>query len=426
MSPRLGKTREAGEHLARWRPKRALICCPLIVAPLWEAQLEPYELGPIVNLYSGPLQERLGRLSTDGIAIANYDVLRSCVDVLIGWRPTALIGDESHLLKSPSAKRARAFRRLAWRADYVRLLTGTPTPNHYGDLWGQMVALDKTEWGTSYERFAQRYLIRDSMFPSVVLGHRNVDELQARMLRYTTIVRRDDAFGPDTWQTVTRTVQMPPKAQHLYDKLVRDWLLHEHNVEAAHVLKRLVRLQQLASGYLPNEDGEVLELHDAKVEAVLADLDEIVESGEKAVVFHRFRWEGERYAREIAARFPDTGLVVINGDTAVALRAALLEAFRASEGPVVAVVQTQSGGVGISFATATHALFVSRGFSFTDDEQARDRIYAPKARRCVTYYECGGTVDEYISAVLGTKQNVHEAVVRADIEALAYGFIRKR
>lgn len=356
----------------------------------------------------------------------NDDVLAAMVEDVKKWRPDALIVDEAHRHKSPSAKRARAMRRLAWGTPWVRLLTGTPTPNHLGDIWGQMSALDPEEWGKSYEKFAGRYLIRDSMFPSKVLGYRFEDELQARMLRYASIVRREDVFGPDTWQIVRRRIPLPPKARAAYNDLVTRWsteVSSEGTVNADHILKRLTRLQQLAAGYLPTEEGDVVEVHRAKVDAVLADLGEIAEAGEKAVLFHRFRWEGEKYLESIGKSVP---CIRIDGSVSAGLRDRAVNYFAGHVGAMVAVVQTQSGGVGISFATAQHALFTSRGFSFTDDEQARDRIYKPGARRVVTYYEAENTVDDYIANVLAQKANVHDAVRHADWRTMAFGERKKK
>ena len=422
-SPRLGKSRVIVESLPLWGARRVLVACPLIVAPQWAKWLESAGFR-VIDLYSGTRAARLSRLHGEGVAVANYDILQALGDDLVGWGPTAVVGDESHLLKGVRTRRAKVFRRLAWRATFVRLLTGTPTPNHYGDLWGQLVALDPSDWGKSFERFAQRYLIRDTMFRNRVLGHRNTDELQARVLKYASIIRREDAFGPDDWQTVVRKVNLPPRIRRDYDTLAKTWLLElpEGEVTADHVLKRLVRLQQFTSVYLPLEHGTYKEIHNAKVEAVLADLEEIVESGEKAVIFHRFRWENATYLRECQGRF---GSIVasISGDTAPQERAALIDEFNNAEGPRIMVVQIQAGGVGISLASATHALFVSRGFSFSEDEQARDRIYRPGARRCVTYYECEKTVDKFISTVLERKGFVHEAVTNADHRALAFGYI---
>jgi len=425
-SPRLGKTRLATEELSRLPdepPLRGLVVCPLVVAPQWENELDAAGL---LNfpLYSGTRNARRERLFGPGIGIINDDVLADLYQELARWGPDALVGDESHRYKTPGSKRGKAFRKLAWQTPWVRILTGTPTPNHYGDLWGQMVALDPEAWGKSYERFAQRYLIRDYMFPSRVLGYRNLAELQEKMLRYASVIRREDVFGPDSWQIVRRSVTLPPAARHIYNTMAQRWFYADSDwtASADHVLTRLTRLQQITSGYLPNDEGEAMPVHTAKLDAVMADLDEIVQAGEKAVIFHRFRWEGEHYQREAQRICPVTWR--ISGDTPAGDRAAIIERFRDADGSRVAVVQTQAGGLGISFATATHAMFVSRGFSFTDDEQARDRVYSPGARRVATYYEASNTVDEYISRVLAFKQDVHQAIRNADREELVFG--RKR
>lgn len=394
--------------------------CPLVVGPWWASELGKGGFATL-NLFDKPLKACKGLLrGFQGAVIVNFDRLADLYDELEAWKASAMVGDESHLIKSPSAQRARAFRRLAWRCPWVRLLTGTAAPNHYGDLWGQLSALDAKEWGKTFGKFAGQYLIRHPMFPSQVVGYRNLKELRERMLPYVSTVRREDVFGPDTWQVVARSVDLPPKARELYNNLATDWMAEYEGgqVSADHVLKRLTRLQQVAAGYVPNDDGVIMDVHTAKIDAVVGDLEEIFESGEKAVLFHRFRWEGEHYERAIK----HLGTVYrISGDTPVRDRDTIVSCMRDVAGGAVAVVQVQSGGVGISFAEATHALFVSRGFSYSDDQQARDRIYKPGARRVVSYYTCKRTVDEYIATVLNSKQNVHEAVAHMDIRAMAYG-----
>ena len=53
------------------------------------------------------------------------------------------------------------------------------------------------------------------------------------------------------------------------------------------------------------------------------------------------------------------------------------------DGAAIAVIQTQSGGIARSLATAKHVMFASRGFSFVNEEQARDRVFAPGVPRVV-------------------------------------------
>lgn len=467
---RTGKTRAAIESLARavkpFGIERGIIVSPTAFAAEWADQLEEFGF-PVVRGYAMSITEMLKSLPRHGILVLNQDKIggpstRLCTsckhpkkqhkngakcecgqcdryrltsvkitDVLLRWGPHAYIRDESHRDKDPQSEMGKASRRIARGSKWVRLLTGTPSPNHYGDLWGQMVSVAPSDFGT-WSEFRQRYLICDSMFPSRVLGHINVDELQGKLLRHAAFVRRDDVFGPDSWNVTVRNVEMPSRALQMYEKLAKEWILGgepealEIDVRADHILKRLIRLQQLTSGFLPDELGQIHEIHDCKVAYVMADLDEIFASGEKAVIFHKFRWEAQTYRDRIAREFPKVRAFSINGDTSASARIAVERAFNAHEGPAIIVAQTQSANLGLSFAEAAHALFVSQLFSHTDEEQARDRIFKPGHARSVAYYRCPDTVDDFIADVIDSKQPIHHAVMHADRETMAFGRIQRR
>ena len=165
----------------------------------------------------------------------------------------------------------------------------------------------------------------------------------------------------------------------------------------------------------------------AQRDAILSDLERIVEDGEKAVIFHRFTAEGRALAADIEKTFAGRAEVLkIDGSTPPKARDDVYTTVEQSNAPVVAVIQTQSGGIARSLARAQHVMFASRGFSFVEEEQARDRVYAPGERRIVYDYVAEGTIDEYIADILRTKQNIHEAVRNVDREQIVFGPRLKR
>jgi hypothetical protein len=424
-SPRLGKSLPALAGLADHYEGRALITCPLVACSQWATLVEAAGL-PVLPHYRRSTADTAAALlkRPQGVLILNDDKLPWLVEEIKKWNPTAIIGDESHRFAGVTAKRARAFRRLAWQATWVRILTGTPVPNHYGSLWGQGVALDREAWGTSYERYATRFLIRDAMFPSRVLGYQNEPELFELIRRFATIKRREDVFGPDTWQTVRRDLTLPPAAARVYEKLAKDWILDvPFDLEATNTLARMMRLHQVTSGFLRDDatGGTLHELHAVKREAIVGDLEEVVASDEKAVVFHQFTPEGHALYADIGRAFPNIPVLKIDGDTPTLARDLVYDTIERHPGAAVAVVQTQSGGIARSFAQAKHVLFASRGFSFVGEEQARDRVYAPGAVRVVYDYVCAGTIDEYILDVLTNKYEIHSAIRNADRHNIVFG-----
>lgn len=444
-STRIGKTFTDIALDLVWRKHKgvhkSLVTSLLTACPQWHGWLEDAGLTvyPAYRMSSDRIRAALKTKEwNDGVLLINDDKLPRVVEELIRWEADALHVDESHRFRGVSTKRGRAMRRLAWRAHFVRLLSGTPTPNHYGDLWGQMVALSREDWGASYSSFIQRFLVVDAMFPGRVLAHKNVDELQALLLRWADIVRREDIFGPDHWQEIERTVEMPESCWRLYHKLAREWILDEPELETANVLVRMLRLQQIACGFLPDSSraGEEVELHTATIDACMADLCEVIACDEKAVVYHRFTREGTVLRDRLDAlynhngRFAEVDVVEINGSIPVQKRQDAIERFARPGRPAVAVVQVQSGGTGISFAEANHVMFLSEMFNLDDDLQARDRAYkqvgGKAIPRTITRYRVAGTVHDYIAEVKDSKMTVHEALRNADRTALVYGTIRRR
>jgi SNF2 family DNA or RNA helicase len=434
--PRLGKTYAALASYARTRDKRGvrrlIVVAPLGVCPMWQRVAAEYEIRT-VDLYSqigrAKKEARIAEAfeDPDVALVCNYETAVNYEPGLLGARPEYLILDEAHYMMGVSSNRGRACRRLALGTRFVRELTGTPAPNHYGDLWGQLTALDPKVFGKYFTHFAREYLIMDSYGGyDRVIGFRNEEALRAKINRFVSIVRREDVFGPDTYQTIVRDLELPAEAQTLYKRLAKEWVLNDPtfgDIEAPQILKRLIRLQQLSSGYLVNEEHERIDVHRAKIDAVLADLDDIRTAKEKAVIFHRFIWEGQRYVEELTKA--GHTVVGISGKTPVHERAEIMERFRKCQKSMVVVIQPKAAGIGTSFATATHALFVSESFSWAEDKQAMDRIYEPGAVRVVTRYRAKGTIDNFIGRVLGTKGSIAAAVRNADREELIYGLIRR-
>lgn len=421
-SPRTGKSLCSADGLKACGYPTGVIVAPLTVTPQWDRLMT--DMGSQTfcgyGVSAKKAREAIAALKRagKGILILSDSILHAVVEDLLKLPPGALIIDESHRFAGVSTRRGRAMRRLAWKSGWVRLLSGTPVPNHAGNLWGQMVALDKEKWGRSYEKFANRFLIRDAMFPSRVLGTRNEDELQTMLLSDASIVRREDIFGPDTYQVVIREVDLPPEARKLYDRMAKEWVLDEYDLDADNVVVRLMRLAQIAAGFIKLPDGTYSQIHSVKIDACLADLDEIDVSNEKAVVFHRFRPEGAALAHAIRAQYGYD--LVINGDTPVQERDHVYDSIERNPRGI-AVCQTVAGGIGRSFAEASHGMFLSSDYSFGQYEQAKDRIYKPGEVRVITLYQANRTVDKSIYKAVMNKQDIHEVVRNADRYELVFG-----
>jgi hypothetical protein len=443
--PRCGKTRAAAKSLAKiWKYagfKRGIIAAPKRVCAMWADIMAELDFAPVLAGQKMPAKAIARELACgfQGIIVLSEDVLRlrvtksyTLLDRLVQWQPDAYIRDESHNDGDPGSARSKCSQKLSRVSRWYRALTGTPAPNHYGNLWPQLHAVDPATWHPTYSAFRSEFLIADTTYPTKIIGHVNVDKLQAMILKAATTVTREEIFGKDSWIENRCLVDLPKDAQCVYDRMVKEWLLTREqdgaDVRGDHTLTRMLRLQEIASGYLSDAaTGTRVDLHTAKVDAVLEDLTQIVAQGEKAVVYHRFTWEAETYMSRITAELGKKARIyAINGSTSDREANAIWREKFLVPGPAIIIVQVRSGGTGISLASAQHALFVSLGFGFaTEWEQPRDRIFTPGRASTVTQYLARGTVDEYIAATLAAKKSVHDSVMHVSIMELAYGRIKR-
>jgi len=423
-APRLGKTRMAIEYLKAWRPSSCLITAPKTVCPFWIEEARSQGI-TVIDGFSGTIKNtvRLLRAFPDRWMVINDNRLAEILKAMPKLTVEALIADESHRFKSVSSARGKAYRKMAKRARYVRILTGTPTLNNYANLWGQMMPFDEGDWFSSFQKFEHRHLICDQMYRSKVLGYRNLLELEAKLKKWATIVKREEVFGGDQYQFVERKVFLPPKIMTLYRKLAQEWIveLNGQTVNGTHGLTRFLRFQQITSGFVNTENG-LQDVHTAKIDAVCEDLEEIVESGEKAVIFCKYTWEVETYEREVKDRLK-CKVVVIQGSTPIPKRQEAILLVNTSKEPVVCIAQIQAASTGISLEGATHALFASETFSYAEQTQATDRIYSPGKNKCVTYYRVPNTIDMYIAKTLELKKNVGETIQNQKLEDILLGGI---
>jgi SNF2 family DNA or RNA helicase len=427
--PRLGKTLVGVLWREQIKARITLVVAPLVVCPDWVSLFQANGVDFIFLLYKVSPRRAIDAIravkahSGHSVLVVNYDKLPKLVEQLLKLGIDALILDESHYIKGPSSSRGRAARRLARACPSVRLLTGTVAPNGPGDLWGQFACIDAALWGASFTAYKKRHLIVDQFMYDRVVGVQDAKKLQSMVDSCSSSYRREDVFGPDQWQTVTRAFDLEPRARKLYATIVKDWVLEQekdgHQLSMTHTLSRMKRLQQLTSGYLPDELGNPILIHTNKIDLVMEDLNEILLAGEKAVIFHQFRWEGEQYAERCRAE----GYTVhrISGDTPSERRTEQISEFANCSAASVFIIQTAAGGIGISLASATHCLFVSQSYSFDVEQQARDRIFSPGKSRCVTKYTANRTIDQYIAATLETKGDFNDAISRSSIDSIAFG-----
>lgn len=160
FKPGLGKSATALQTLKQAGCAKILIVCPAIVRDTW---MEQFELWWSKAAHEVEILEtgKAARESTAPIQVVSYELLDQVQP--LDWH--AVIFDESHYLKTPSASRSKAAARIlaSLSKDAYRLfLTGTPIANEPIDLHNQVNLLWPGLFGELYD-FKKAYcLSRDN------------------------------------------------------------------------------------------------------------------------------------------------------------------------------------------------------------------------------------------------------------------------
>ena len=169
-----GKTKIALDVARNRKHKQILVICPRAVIQVWGQELETHAPGEwrflgLEGDGSTTVKDRRDALQralmsrSPFLAAINYEATwrEPINDLLLNpehldqW--PLLVLDESHRVKSPSAKQARFAAKIP--AEQILALTGTPMPHSPLDLYGQYRVLDPGIFGTSFGRFKSQYAV---------------------------------------------------------------------------------------------------------------------------------------------------------------------------------------------------------------------------------------------------------------------------
>jgi len=424
-----GKTLAALELLSRWRCDDVLVLCPKSVVPVWPEEVAKHRpmRWRVTCLDQNGSAKRLKRFLADRkirdrrhrLTVTNYEAILN--DRLFAAfkraRFDCAVWDESHRIKAPGGKISRRCSQLCDRVPRRLALTGTPAPHSPLDLYAQFRALDKRVFGTSFAAFRSRYAVMGGFEGREVVAYQNLEELHSRMAEFTFRVRAGEVLALPPQTEVVRYCTLGDRAEAVYGELEADFLveLQEGRLRVPNALAKLLRLQQITSGYLPVEDerGEtrVARVGEEKKKLfaeVLEDLrcstDDEGSAQSPVVVFARFLHDLDD-ARDVGESL-GYRVAELSG------RRNDLELWQKCRADLLAV-QTRAGSLGIDLTRARYAVFYSLGFSLGDHRQAIARLHRPGQRHSVTfvYLLARGTVDEIILRAVRKRAQVVDYVI---------------
>lgn len=420
----------AGAGYQMGKVERLLIVAPTSVVAVWPKELQEYaKFKYTCKTLLGEKKQRIKQI--DDLLKFPFKALKvAVINYESTWRPEILeklkefdadmvIADESQRIKTYDAAQSKAMHELGDQARYKLILSGTPVQTAAIDIWSQYRFLDKSVFGDNFFKFRGRYAIMGGYGNKKIVGYRDLEGLIKKEHSIAFRVTKDEALDLPEQTFEVRKIQFSQKERNLYERIKKDSYAELDgggHITATTVLTRLLRLQQLAGGFLVQDDAQKPQLVSrAKLDA-LADIieDYVVGSGKKLVIFARFIAEVKAII-ELADKVLPKNLkhVAIYGDIKKEDRGDIVKQFQEDPETVLFIGQIDTAGTGITLTAADTCVYYSKNFNYATYSQSLSRIHRIGQRNCCTYIdlEIEGTIDELISKALSQKEDMAKTVV---------------
>jgi SNF2 family DNA or RNA helicase len=328
--------------------------------------------------------------------------------------------DESTTIKNHKAKRTKSLMKIAAQFKYRRLLTGSPVTKSPMDIFAQTEFLRPGLLGyESYYAFQGRYAVtqRRSMGAQAfqqIVGYKNLDELTANIDRFSFRVLKKDCLDlPEKIYTV-RYVTLTDEQAKMYSLLQQQAMLMFDDgemVSAPAVITQMLRIQQVMSGHLKTDDGEMKYFPSRRMDA----LEEITEEHQgKAIIWSRFRYDIIQITEMLNKKYGKGSAAAYFGDTSDDDRATAVLNFQNPNHPLRFFVgNPATAGYGLTLTEANLVVYYANDFNLETRIQSEDRAHRIGQRNNVTYVDLisEGTLDEKIVESLRNKINIGAKVL---------------
>ena len=347
------------------------------------------------------------------VVLTTYATMRLDVDRLAETEFEYVILDEAQAIKNASSQVAKATRQL--RARHRLALSGTPIENHLGELWSLFEFLNPGLLGSS-RSFARTFAAKSTP------PERR--EALARALRPLILRRTKEQVAPELPERIEQTLycELEGKQKTQYEELrehyrrsllgrVRTGGIEKSRMQ---ILEALLRLRQAACDPAlidPDTDAS-----SAKMELLMEELREVLDSGHRALVFSQFTSFLDIVRGALDVEKID--YLYLDGKTRD--RQSLVGRFQSAGGPPLFLISLKAGGLGLNLTNADYIFLLDPWWNPAVEAQAIDRAHRIGRQKPVVAYRliARDTVEEKILELQARKRELAESIISEDNSVL--------
>jgi hypothetical protein len=269
----------------------------------WALEAEKYGLGiPLIPYEQSRLPHMIAEFNKAKGRIAfavnyealQYDETRAFLSDIIDRR-TMLAADESIKIKNHASLFTQGAMLARKEAGVTRIATGLPMTQGPTDFYSQGRFIGMYD-GLNFFAYRARYCVMGGFKNKQIRAIKNADRLEEEINANNFVAKRKDWGRLSAAEFYEMRLDASPEQQRHYREMEQDFITmvenakgDEETVSADQIVGKLMKMQQISSGFVYTEDGNAVEIMDpAKTPKVKA-LIELIENevkGKIVVPFH--------------------------------------------------------------------------------------------------------------------------------------------
>lgn len=370
--------------------QNAIVVCPKPLVINWSRELSLWAPDVPFEVIGGDTEQRKYQwhVSNCPVKLVNYELLTRD-SVFLGderCRFDVAVIDEAQRIKSRDSKTAQVVCSIQRGRSWA--MSGTPIENRVEDLINIFSFVDPKR------------------IPA---------DTPPRMLRELTgdylLRRTKDMVAGDMPPRIIRDVclDLSPAQREAYEKAEKDGVVElnsmGHTITVQHVFELVMRLKQICNFDLRTGES-------AKLEQLVADMEEVAASGQKAIVFSQWTEPLERIAKHLQPYGP----LLYHGKVPHAHRQAILDQFKTDPTKHVILMSYGTGSVGLNLQFTNYVFLFDRWWNPAIEDQAINRAHrlGQKSTVFVSRFICENTIEKRIAEVLEQKRALFNEMIEGN------------
>lgn len=408
-----GKTRialftfAALQNIHQWAlPSICLVVCRRKAFRDWRDEIE--RCFPECDVYEDSCPAHPPRLAPCFLLVSEGMLVKQQKLLASNWQIRFICYDESWLYANPKSTRSKAAYDLSRPRKAIALSGTVMKARDTSEIWAQCKIVHKHRLiASSLSAFRENFQVcfSDLGFPLWSSKKGAYADIMHRLSEVT------DVHFPKSSRQIHEqfhTIEATEQQRRYFRELKEFYSIDDLDMEFNNAMVVITKAQQISCGWIFNEAGNLVSIPSNKPAKLRDELEDIIASGQRAVVWCAFRHDVEMLAKFL----PFATMQMLGGED--------FDVDRWLAGDVSVCLATEASGSSVNhFAQVPYAIYFSSDFKWLSMQQSRGRTDRKSSTHLDCYYkylQVDGSMDAHVfRTAMGSGDKESKLILQAEL-----------